>query len=140
METSVHDRIELPVHPHVPPRRDSLPGSVSAEARCETPDNFNRILVLLMRPVVKKWHAQNRGFKLDAVRLTHLWWADNLYLFAHSLEEWLGIAKKANSEGLGYSALPAAAQSYIKKVEAIVGVQCTSIGVGPDRDATIDGV
>ena len=59
---------------------------------------------------------------------------------SHSLEEWLGIAKKANSEGLGYSALPAAAQSYIKKVEAIVGVPCTSIGVGPDRDATIDGV
>jgi adenylosuccinate synthase len=29
---------------------------------------------------------------------------------------------------------------YIKKVEALVGVPCTSIGVGPDRYATIDAV
>jgi adenylosuccinate synthase len=59
---------------------------------------------------------------------------------SHSLEEWLGIAKMANDRGLGYSALPAAAQQYIKKIEAIVGVPCTSVGVGPDRDATIDAV
>jgi adenylosuccinate synthase len=56
----------------------------------------------------------------------------------HSLQEWLGIAKKANEEGAGYSTLPSAAQLYIKKIEALVGVPCTSIGVGPDRDATID--
>ena len=59
---------------------------------------------------------------------------------SHSLEEWLGIAKRANDNGIGYAALPAAAQQYIKKVEAIVGVPCTSVGVGPDRDATIDAV
>jgi adenylosuccinate synthase len=58
----------------------------------------------------------------------------------HSLQEWLGIAKKANDEGAGYSTLPAAAQLYIKKIEALVGVPCTSVGVGPDRDATIDMV
>ena len=57
---------------------------------------------------------------------------------SHSLEEWLGMAKKANQDGMGYTALPSAAQQYIKKVEAIVGVPCTSVGVGPDRDATID--
>jgi adenylosuccinate synthase len=56
----------------------------------------------------------------------------------HSLEEWLAIAKKANTEGAGYAALPTAAQLYIKKIEALVGVPCTSVGVGPDRDATID--
>tara|TARA_B100001989_G_scaffold251166_1_gene229763 strand:- start:93 stop:1397 length:1305 start_codon:yes stop_codon:yes gene_type:complete len=59
---------------------------------------------------------------------------------AHSLTEWLGIAKKANDEGLGYSVLPSAAQHYIKQVENLVGVPCTSVGVGPDRDATIDRV
>ena len=59
---------------------------------------------------------------------------------SHSLEEWLGMAKKANQDGMGYAALPSAAQQYIKKVEAIVGVPCTSVGVGPDRDATIDAV
>ena len=58
----------------------------------------------------------------------------------HSLEEWLAIAKKANTEGAGYAALPTADQLYIKKIEALVGVPCTSVGVGPDRDATIDCV
>ena len=57
---------------------------------------------------------------------------------SHSLAEWLGIAKKANDEGLGYSVLPSAAQHYIKQIDNLVGVPCTSVGVGPDRDATID--
>ncbi len=56
----------------------------------------------------------------------------------HSLSEWLDIAKKANLDGVGFNALPAAAQNYIAKLEALMGVPCTSIGVGPDRDATID--
>tara|TARA_B110000444_G_C18836308_1_gene596166 strand:- start:160 stop:1464 length:1305 start_codon:yes stop_codon:yes gene_type:complete len=57
---------------------------------------------------------------------------------SHSLSEWLGIAKKANKDGTGFKALPAAAQHYIKQLEVLVGVPCTSVGVGPDRDATID--
>jgi len=59
---------------------------------------------------------------------------------SHTLVEWLGIAKKANDEKLGFSILPTAAQQYIKRIEAIVGVPCSSVGVGPDRDATIDRV
>ena len=55
-----------------------------------------------------------------------------------TLDEWLDIAKKANYDGVGFSALPAAAQNYIAKLEALIGVPCTSVGVGPDRDATID--
>lgn len=55
-----------------------------------------------------------------------------------SLTEWLEIAKKANSEGTGYSALPSAAQAYIKNVEELLGVPVSSVGVGPDRDATIE--
>ena len=57
---------------------------------------------------------------------------------AHSLAEWLDIAREANSSGKGIEALPSAAQHYIKQIEAIVGVKCTSVGVGPDREATID--
>ena len=57
---------------------------------------------------------------------------------SHTLAEWLGIAKKANDEHLGYSVLPSAAQHYIKQIETLVGVPCTTVGVGPDRDATID--
>lgn len=59
---------------------------------------------------------------------------------SYSLSEWLGIAKKANKDGKGFKALPAAAQHYIKQLEVLVGVPCTSVGVGPDRDATIDYV
>ncbi|MDP6639949.1 MAG: adenylosuccinate synthase [Candidatus Poseidoniaceae archaeon] len=56
----------------------------------------------------------------------------------HELSEWLEIAIKSNEEGLGYSVLPSAAQSYIRHVEKLLGVPITSVGVGPDRDATID--
>ena len=59
---------------------------------------------------------------------------------SHTLTEGLGIARKANDEKLGFSILPSAAQHYIKQVEALVGVPCTSVGVGPDRDATIDRI
>ncbi|MDP6334449.1 MAG: adenylosuccinate synthase [Candidatus Poseidoniaceae archaeon] len=59
---------------------------------------------------------------------------------SHSLAEWLGIAMKANEEKMGFKALPAAAQHYIKQLEVLVGVPCSSVGVGPDRDATIDRV
>lgn len=59
---------------------------------------------------------------------------------AHSLGEWLGIAMKANKDKMGFKALPAAAQHYIKQLEVLVGVPCSSVGVGPDRDATIDRV
>ena len=57
---------------------------------------------------------------------------------AHSLDEWLDIAKAANRDGKGINALPAAAQNYIRQLEGLLGVSVTSVGVGPDRDATID--
>ena len=57
-----------------------------------------------------------------------------------SLSEWLALAVHANESGGGISVLPVAAQQYIAKLEALVGVPCTSVGVGPDRDATIDCV
>ena len=56
------------------------------------------------------------------------------------LSEWLAMAVHANESGKGIAVLPAAAQQYIAKLEALVGVPCTSVGVGPDRDATIDCV
>jgi len=57
-----------------------------------------------------------------------------------SPEEWLGIAKKCNSEGIGFKGLPIAAQHYIEKLESLLGIPVSSVGVGPDRDATIDRV
>ncbi len=58
--------------------------------------------------------------------------------FAHmDTDEWLELARKANTEGLGYSALPQGAREYVEKVEAWLGIPITSVGVGPDRDATV---
>ena len=54
------------------------------------------------------------------------------------LEVWLDLANRAAEDGSGYSVLPAAAQAYIRHVEDLLGVPITSVGIGPDRDATIE--
>ena len=56
----------------------------------------------------------------------------------YSLSEWLEMAKHAAVAGSGYSALPENAQRYIAHIEQLLGVPVSSVGVGPDRDATID--
>ena len=55
----------------------------------------------------------------------------------YPLEQWLDIAKDANKNNKGFSALPENAQKYIQQVETLLGVKVSSVGVGPDRDATI---
>ena len=57
---------------------------------------------------------------------------------ALSLEEWLELAKKAAIDSQGFAALPETAQHYIAHIEQLLGVPVTSVGIGPDRDATID--
>lgn len=52
-------------------------------------------------------------------------------------EEWLALARRANESGEGYAALPKGAREYVEKVEALLGIPIKSVGVGPDRDATI---
>ncbi|MDC0055643.1 adenylosuccinate synthase [Deltaproteobacteria bacterium] len=55
-----------------------------------------------------------------------------------SLEKWLEIAKQAAIDRQGFAALPEAAQHYIAHIEQLLGVPVSSVGIGPDRDATID--
>ena len=58
--------------------------------------------------------------------------------FPHiEMDEWLEMARDANENGKGYSALPDGAREYVEKVEAMLGVPISSVGVGPDREATI---
>jgi adenylosuccinate synthase len=58
--------------------------------------------------------------------------------FPHmEIHEWLELARDANQNGKGYSALPAGAREYVEKVEALLGIPISSVGVGPDREATI---
>ena len=56
---------------------------------------------------------------------------------AYTLEQWLEIAKDANENSKGFTALPDNAQKYIQQVENLLDVKISSVGVGPDRDATI---
>ena len=57
-----------------------------------------------------------------------------------TLEEWLVVAQHANDNKLGIASLPKAAQDYVHQLESILGIPCSSVGVGPDRNATIDCV
>lgn len=53
------------------------------------------------------------------------------------VDEWLELARTANEAGEGYAALPEGARNYVEKVEALLGIPISSVGVGPDREATI---
>ena len=52
-------------------------------------------------------------------------------------EEWIKLARKANDENLGLSVLHPNAQSYLQQIENMLEIPLHSVGVGPDRDATI---
>jgi adenylosuccinate synthase len=53
------------------------------------------------------------------------------------LSEWLDLARKANADGAGFTALPTGAREYVEKVEAWLGIRIHSVGVGPDREVTV---
>ena len=56
---------------------------------------------------------------------------------ALSEQEWLELARTANEKKLGLEALPINAQKYVIQIETLLNIPIHSIGVGPDRDATI---
>ena len=56
---------------------------------------------------------------------------------ALSDDEWIELARKANEEGKGLSVLPTNAQKYLQQIENMLEIPIHSVGVGPDRDATI---
>ena len=55
-----------------------------------------------------------------------------------SLDEWLKLSREARATGHGYSVLPQEAQVYVETIEKLLGVPVTSVGVGPDREASIE--
>tara|TARA_B100001996_G_scaffold313660_1_gene256101 strand:- start:408 stop:761 length:354 start_codon:yes stop_codon:yes gene_type:complete len=59
---------------------------------------------------------------------------------ALDLDEWLELARKAASEGSGFATLPDNARAYVEKIESLLGFPIISVGVGPDREATIHRV
>jgi adenylosuccinate synthase len=50
----------------------------------------------------------------------------------------LEIARSAARDGTGFDALPENARTYVEKIESLLGFPIVSVGVGPDREATIE--
>ena len=89
------------------------------------------------------------AYELDGARITHvpasasayerctpiIEWVDGFA--ARELAGWLDLARAATAAGEGLQALPTPAQAYIRRIEEATGVSVRSVGVGPDRDATL---
>ena len=63
----------------------------------ETPEVFNILTEAALQPVVVSWRKRRLGFKLDDTSeppLTHLFWADNVFLFAKSVHEFRIMAQE----------------------------------------------
>jgi adenylosuccinate synthase len=55
---------------------------------------------------------------------------------ALSPEEWIALADESRQGG-GLSVLPEAMRDYLARIEQAIGVPVVSVGVGPDRRASI---
>ena len=54
-------------------------------------------------------------------------------------DEWISLANKSRN-GLGLEILPSSIRDYLKVIEDFVGVPVVSVGVGPDRMASIASI
>jgi adenylosuccinate synthase len=52
-------------------------------------------------------------------------------------DEWIHMAEASRSEGVGFDVMPVTIRAYIERIEHLVGVPVVSIGIGPDRRASI---
>ena len=62
----------------------------------ETPEVFNAMIETLMSPLVRLWRDKGYGFKYGDYEdtLTHLVWADNIYLITRSLQEFQAMSQE----------------------------------------------
>ena len=56
---------------------------------------------------------------------------------AISMEEWLAMADASRSEDSGFDSFPEVIKKYIARIEHLAGVPIVSVGVGPDRRASV---
>ena len=54
------------------------------------------------------------------------------------IEQWLTLSREARSTGRGYDTLPENARLYVNQIERLSGIPVISVGVGPDREASIE--
>jgi adenylosuccinate synthase len=52
-------------------------------------------------------------------------------------DEWIHMAEASRSEGVGFDVMPVTIRAYIERIEHLAGVPVVSIGIGPDRRASI---
>ena len=57
-----------------------------AQGKSETPATFNLIIRFILHPLVESWTNRNLGFTCDDKTVTHLVWADNLFVLSNSWE------------------------------------------------------
>ena len=52
-------------------------------------------------------------------------------------QEWIEMAELSRSDRKGFEVLPETALSYVRRIEELSGIPIVSIGIGPDRRASI---
>jgi len=52
-------------------------------------------------------------------------------------EDWIAMAEDSRSEGTGFDAFPEVIKDYLVRIEQLAGVSIVSVGVGPDRRASV---
>ena len=59
------------------------------QGNAETPDEFKALIEFIMGPIVLTWERRQFSLKLDGweTSLTHPVWADNIWLYATSMEQ-----------------------------------------------------
>jgi len=56
---------------------------------------------------------------------------------AMSQDDWIAMADASRSEDSGFDAFPEVIRKYIERIEYLAGVPIVSVGVGPDRRASV---
>jgi adenylosuccinate synthase len=56
---------------------------------------------------------------------------------AISMDEWIAMADASRSEDTGFDTFPEVIRKYIARIEYLAGVPIVSVGVGPDRRASV---
>ena len=52
-------------------------------------------------------------------------------------EDWISMAESSRKDGTGYDAMPDEVRNIVDRIEVLSGIPVVSVGVGPDRRASI---
>ena len=52
-------------------------------------------------------------------------------------EDWIDMAESSRKDGTGYDAMPGEVKNIVDRIEVLSGIPVVSVGVGPDRRASI---